>query len=266
MNTMSPEMLLVSIAGFAAVLMTLLWIWQIIKKDAAIVDVGWSVGLIGAALLIARFGSGNPARRYVFASLSIIWAGRLGAWLYLTRIHGRHTEDGRYARMRAAMGSWAQAGFFAFFHAQTLFVVIFSVPFLGPAMNTHPFPTVWDITAILIWLGAMTGEWTADLQLHRFRSNPSNNGKTCRDGLWNRSRHPNYFFEWLHWFVYIAAAIHSPYFVAALFGPVIMFLFLFFVTGIPHTEKQAASHRSDYTSYMSEVPMFFPRLITRRNS
>lgn len=261
---MSAGMLILYIAGFAAVLMTLLWIWQVLKKDATIVDVGWSVGLIGAAILIARYGAGDPVRRTLFAILSIIWAGRLAAYLYLTRIYGRRTEDGRYARMRAAMGTWAHAGFFAFFHAQTLFVVVFSIPFLGPAMNTHPFPTIWDIVAIIIWAAAMTGEWTADYQLYRFRSNPATKGKTCRDGLWNYSRHPNYFFEWLHWFAYIAASVHSAYLPAAISGPIIMILFLFFITGIPHTEKQAASTRSDYMRYMREVPMFFPRLFRRR--
>ncbi len=29
-----------------------------------------------------------------------------------------------------------------------------------------------------------------------------NKGKTLDQGLWKYSRHPNYFFEWLHWFAY----------------------------------------------------------------
>ena len=47
-------------------------------------------------------------------------------------------------------------------------------------------------------------------QLARFRNDPANRGKTCRDGLWRYSRHPNYFFEWLHWFAYVCLAVGSP--------------------------------------------------------
>ncbi len=44
----------------------------------------------------------------------------------------------------------------------------------------------------------------------RFRANPANQGRTCRAGLWRYSRHPNYFFEWLHWFSYVLLAVGSP--------------------------------------------------------
>ena len=46
---------------------------------------------------------------------------------------------------------------------------------------------------------AAGGEAVADRQLARFKADPANKGRTCRVGLWSVSRHPNYFFEWLHW-------------------------------------------------------------------
>ncbi|HPQ39215.1 MAG TPA: DUF1295 domain-containing protein [bacterium] len=263
---MNSGTLLLHITLYGAIWMTLLWIWQVIRRDATIVDVGWSVGMVGAAVYLGIHGPGDPVRRLVFALLAAVWAARLGGYLFFTRVYRHGQEDGRYQRMRAAMGSRAHLGFFAFFHAQTLFITLFSVPLLGPAANPRTFPSPWDLIGILVWIGAMAGEWTADRQLHRFITNPANKGKTCRIGLWNRSRHPNYFFEWLHWFAYIFLAMGSPLIWASLAGPVIMFLFLFFITGIPHTEKQALSHRADYAEYMKEVPMFFPRLFTGRSS
>jgi steroid 5-alpha reductase family enzyme len=53
----------------------------------------------------------------------------------------------------------------------------------------------------------MLGEWIADRQLAAFRANPKNKGGVCKDRLWRYSRHPNYFFEWLHWFAYLAFAM-----------------------------------------------------------
>ena len=57
------------------------------------------------------------------------------------------------------------------------------------------------IVDLIIGIG---GESVADAQLHRFRSQPTNAGRTCQQGLWNYSRHPNYFFERLHWFAPVA--------------------------------------------------------------
>jgi steroid 5-alpha reductase family enzyme len=42
-------------------------------------------------------------------------------------------------------------------------------------------------------------------------------------------------------------------------APVLMFLFLWFVTGIPYSERQALKSRSDdYRRYQQETSMFFP--------
>ena len=65
---------------------------------------------------------------------------------------------------------------------------------------------------VAIWGISLVGESLADAQLARFRANPANRGLTCRAGLWRYSRHPNYFFEWLHWLTYVALAAGSPIF------------------------------------------------------
>jgi steroid 5-alpha reductase family enzyme len=53
--------------------------------------------------------------------------------------------------------------------------------------------------------------------------------------------------------------INAPYGWITLIGPAVMFFFLFFITGIPHTGKQAiASHGDDYRDYQRTSSMFFP--------
>jgi steroid 5-alpha reductase family enzyme len=64
--------------------------------------------------------------------------------------------------------------------------------------------------AIAVFALSIIGEAIADRQLARFRSDPANRGEVCRVGLWRYSRHPNYFFEWLHWFAYPLLAIGRP--------------------------------------------------------
>lgn len=49
---------------------------------------------------------------------------------------------------------------------------------------------------------AVIGEGIADWQLSAFKKDPVNRGKICDVGLWNYSRHPNYFFQSLMWIAY----------------------------------------------------------------
>ena len=110
-----------------------------------------------------------------------------------------------------------------------------------------------------IWLAALTGEIIADRQLDRFRDDPAHRGQTCRAGLWRYSRHPNYFFEWCHWFGYVALAWGSPLAGLAWLGPVLMFVFLRWISGIPFTEQQALRTRGDdYRDYQRRTSAFFP--------
>ena len=62
---------------------------------------------------------------------------------------------------------------------------------------------------------------TADTQLAVWKGDPANKGKTARNGLWGWSRHPNYFFEWLHWVAWAVIALSSPYGWVAIVVPVL---------------------------------------------
>jgi steroid 5-alpha reductase family enzyme len=78
----------------------------------------------------------------------------------------------------------------------------------------------------------------------------------CRAGLWRYSRHPNYFFEWVHWWAYVLIGHAAP---LTLLGPAAMLLFLFRVTGIPYTERQALKSRGEqYREYQRTTSRFVP--------
>ena len=116
-----------------------------------------------------------------------------------------------------------------------------------------------DGLGVAIWAIGVAGEAVADAQLARFRADPGHRGRTCRAGLWRYSRHPNYFFEWLTWWAYVAIAWGAPHGWVALFGPAVMLLFLFKVTGIPYTEAQALRSRGDdYRAYQRTTSAFVP--------
>jgi steroid 5-alpha reductase family enzyme len=242
----------------AFLLFSLLWCIQAIHKDAGVVDVGWTAGVGAMAVYVAMAGNGWLPRRVLIGAMGGIWALRLVLYILKDRILSDH-EDSRYQRLRAHWGKKANGWFFIFFTSQSLLVVLFTLPFLPGAQKEAAAFTVPDLLAIGIWLTAMGGEWLADYQLARFRNTPSNAGKVCRDGLWNRSRHPNYFFEWLHWFAYAVIAIGTAGLWLALIGIAAMYLFLTRLSGIPHVEREALAKRGDaYRDYQQSTPVLIP--------
>ena len=154
---------------------------------------------------------------------------------------------------------------FLMFQLQALLIVLFCVPFVAVATNHVNAVTLWTLLGIGIWTVSIAGEGLADHQLARFRANPHNRARTCRDGLWGYSRHPNYFFEWLHWFTYVALAVGSPLFALSWSGPLLVYVFLRWISGIPLTEAQALRTRGeDYREYQRQTPMLFPFCLRRK--
>ncbi|HEX5550019.1 MAG TPA: DUF1295 domain-containing protein, partial [Nitrospira sp.] len=93
----------------------------------------------------------------------------------------------------------------------------------------------------------------------RFRGKSWNHDRVCREGLWYYSRHPNYFFEWLHWWAYVVMAIGAPGWPLTLIGPVAMGWALLRVTGIPLAEQQALTSKGeDYREYQRTTNAFVP--------
>ncbi|HEY6893419.1 MAG TPA: DUF1295 domain-containing protein [Rhodanobacteraceae bacterium] len=242
--------------AIAALAQTAGFAWQRARRNAGIVDAIWATTVGIGAVVIAAFGDGALLPRVTVAVLGGAWGFRLASHL-AARVFGEE-EDGRYAHLRSL---WKQSDvkWFAFFQAQALLAVIFAVPFLGAARNPNgDIGPAW-IVAVLWWLASVAGESIADRQLARWRADPANRGKACRAGLWRYSRHPNYFFEWLHWFAYVWLAIGSPWFAVSFAGPVVMYVFLRWISGIPYTEAQALRRRGeDYREYQRTTPMLIP--------
>lgn len=247
---------LLCLALIMATVMTFGWNWQRHHGNAGIVDVLWASGLGIAAVWMAATGSGAILPRSLLALLGGLWSWRLAAHLW-HRVHGE-AEDGRYRHLRAHWKG-SQLKFFLFFQAQALLVVLFALPFIAVAANPADSAGVWMVVGALLWLVSVAMEALADRQLAVFRADPAHRGKTCRTGLWRYSRHPNYFFEWLHWFSYVALAVGSPIAWLAWSGPLVMYVFLRWISGVPYTEAQALRTRGEeYRAYQQSTPMLFP--------
>lgn len=224
----------------------------------AIVDTVWTAGLGLAALAYYFTQSLETTRSLVVLSILVIWSGRLSLHIIRDRILPGQ-EDPRYEALAEHWGAQARRNFIFVFLGQVPLVLLFLYP-VSLAMGQPEASWRWlDTLAVLIAASALFGEYLSDQQLARFRANPENKGKVCRAGLWRYSRHPNYFFEWVHWFAYVAFAIGAPLGWLSLLGPVMMYLFLRYLTGIPFAERSSLKSRGEaYRDYQKTTNTFFP--------
>lgn len=247
--------------GFDVVVMLLCYLYCQKSQRAGLVDAAWALCIAMTAIAAAMLNShGNELVRWVIGTISGLWFARL-SWHLAWRYAQEKSEDSRYAAMRQALGSKQTLGFLGFFMLQALMALLFSVPML--ALTNQP-DRAWSdhygiylAVAAVIAVIALIGETIADHQLSRFKQDPDNHGKTLQSGLWRYSRHPNYFFEWLHWFAYPIAGIGAGLDYLWIY-PVLMFGFLYYFTGIPFNERQALRSRGDnYRRYQQTTSMFF---------
>lgn len=255
MSSVSLSWLLIG-WGVMALVMAGLWGFQRRTGDAGIVDVAWGMGVGLLAASFACLGPGDRWRRTVVGSLAMIWALRLSGYI-LARVLTM-PEDGRYASLKRDWGDAAPTKLFVFFQFQAIASLLFSLPMWFAVHAVSPWG-VWDRLGVAIWCVAILGESLADRQLARFRDDPANRGKVCREGLWRYSRHPNYFFEWLHWWSYVCFARTAPWGWLTILGPLTMLYLILRVTGIPPTESQALRSRGEaYREYQRTTNAFFP--------
>ncbi|MFZ4621627.1 MAG: DUF1295 domain-containing protein [Bacteroidota bacterium] len=249
-----------SLYGYAFVftMMCLLWVTYRITKKPMIVDAGWGFGLAFIGMFYAYLGDGDITRRVIIGTMAAIWGIRLGSYLLFTRVLGNH-HDARYDMLEKEWKKNIPFRYFLFYQYQAFAIVLVTLQFIVIAHNPSPVLSILEYIGIGLWFVSVVGQSVSDAQLNSFKNDPANKGKVCQRGLWNYSRHPNYFFEWLIWMAYLIFALASDGGWIAVFAPAIMLYLLLNVTGIPLTEENALRSKGDlYREYQRTTSSFVP--------
>jgi steroid 5-alpha reductase family enzyme len=195
----------------------------------------------------------------IIGAAIIIWAVRLGSFLFM-RVH-KDKKDGRFDSIKTSFSQ-----FFMTWTLQGMWVFICSSAALVAIANPTgvPINIVFMIGLALFILGFVI-EIIADNQKSAFRSIPENKDIFINEGLWARSRHPNYFGEITLWTGITVMGISSfegmNY--LALFSPIFSYLLLNYVSGVRMLEYRGHKkwgHLDAYKVYKESTPKLIPKI------
>jgi steroid 5-alpha reductase family enzyme len=252
-------------AAALSAVMTAAWRIQQTSGNSGWIDACWTFGVGGIGILAALaprdFALWPHWRQIVVAALAGLWSLRLG--LHIVKRTRSAGDDPRYRQLIAQWQSEASRRMFWFLQKQAAVGTLLVMSIALAAQNPDPFLRLQDAAGLFILVLAIVGEAIADAQLQHFTSDPANRGAICDVGLWARSRHPNYFFEWLAWLAYPAIAIDftgaNPFGWLALGAPAFMYWALVHISGVKPLEEHMLRTRGEsFRAYQKRTPVFFP--------
>jgi steroid 5-alpha reductase family enzyme len=207
-----------------------------------------------ALAVIALLYSSQEAGAILVASMVIVWASRLGIFLFGRVMRVGH--DRRFVKIKpdflqflmtwTLQGSWVFVTFAAGLTALT-------------SGKAYPLSGLVGVGCSLWFVGFLI-EVVADQQKSIFRKDPNNVDKFIRHGLWAWSRHPNYFGEILLWTGIAVAALPmlEGWQYVTLISPVFVIVLLTKISGVRMLEARANEkwgREEDYQEYRDKTPM-----------
>lgn len=240
-------------------LLTLLWGYSLVIKDASIIDIFWGPGFVASAWYYFYItGDFENTRNFILCSLVTIWGLRLALHIGI-RNHGTG-EDFRYQEWRKEGGKhyWWFSFFRVFFLQGVILWIVGSILLVAQSSGVTSLSAL-DYVGIALWLIGFGFEAIGDKQLTNFRQNPANKGKVMNTGLWRYTRHPNYFGDALLWWGYFMFALSAADgWMFAFVSPVFMTFLLMKVSGAALLEKSLKTTKPKYKSYIENTSAFFP--------
>ena len=197
----------------------------------------------------------------IIGAAIIIWAARLGSFLFM-RIH-KDKKDGRFDSIKTSFSqffmTWTLQGMWVFICSSAALVAIASPT--GVVINI-----IFFLGLALFVLGFAV-EVIADNQKTKFRSIPENKDQFINEGLWARSRHPNYFGEITLWtgITVMGISTFEGMNYLAIFSPIFSYLLLVYVSGVRMLEfrgQRKWGHLDEYNAYKKNTPKLIPKIFS----
>ena len=189
----------------------------------------------------------------ILASLIILWAVRLGSFLFL-RIK-KAGEDKRFREIKTSFARffllWTISGMWVSFCSMCALTAIASND--GVIVNNIFY------IGLVTFLVGLSIEIIADSQKTKFRKDSKNKDKFINEGLWAKSRHPNYVGEitlWAGVAIMSFSSLEGSQYIS-LISPIFTYLLLVYVSGVPQltaSGQKKWGHLKSYQDYIKNTP------------
>lgn len=222
-------------------------------------DLTGSISYISVIVIGVLFSPAWDARTFIVGILVLIWAARLGTFLFKRIL--KEGKDGRFDELKPNFLSylivWTLQGLWVSLTLSAALVIV--------TTSIKKPLGIFALVGITIWLIGFLIEVVADAQKSKWRSNTENKGKFINVGLWSKSRHPNYFGEIMIWMgiAIIALPVLHTWQFFTLISPVFVTILLTRISGVPILEKRADEKwggLDDYEEYKKNTPVLIPKL------
>lgn len=240
----------VIIADLAATIY--IYLFSTLFNNASVYDPYWSVAPL---IIVPFFVETWSLASVLMLAVIAYWALRLTANWAVT-FQGLSHEDWRYRYFKDRFPRlWPLVNLFGIHLMPTVVVILVMLPAWLYLMS-DPVLNFITLIGAIVAVVATTIQLQADRTVHAFRqAHPS---KSCDQGLWKYSRHPNYFGEMLMWFgVFIMMYGVVPGAYLVIIGPLVNVL-MFSVVSIPLMEKRQLSRKPDYDAYIKRTNVLIP--------
>lgn len=226
---------------------------KIIKRND-VADIAWGLGFVILAWVLYI---NRPSMQLSVALILVtIWGIRLSTHILLRNV--KKAEDYRYQAWRKEWGKWfTLRSFFQVFMLQGLLLVIISAPVVFMGRNGTDSLGIVSFLGVVIWSIGFFFESVGDYELSKFIKDPKNKGEIMQSGLWEFTRHPNYFGEVTQWWGIWLVSFGSPWFFWGIIGPITITTLILKVSGVPLLEKKYEGNKK-FEAYKKRTSKFFP--------
>jgi steroid 5-alpha reductase family enzyme len=228
--------------------MTLWFVMSTLKKRYDIADTAWGLGFILVAIYSLLSGL-LSLQIIVIVGLIMIWGSRLAYHIYLR--NKNKPLDFRYKKYSSANS------YFQVFLLQGFLMWLISFPVMFVSRQDIVGWSIFNTLGLLVWIIGFFFESVGDSQLKDFLNKSQNKGKIMDKGLWQYTRHPNYFGEVTMWWGIWLISTSSFLNWITLIGPITITILILFVSGVPLLEKKYQGNKV-FEKYKSKTSVFIP--------